>query len=119
MPEATTVKLKVQWRPQEVGDARNVEHLLKKSHGSKAEPDQNKVWAAASEDIGVRPLKPSGTHILPHYAIDAGHKPTSFSVFPAGVWATLIQLFSIPLIFPFSTGMFTLCYCTLDYVTCS
>jgi hypothetical protein len=57
---------KLQWGPQGAGDARNMEHLLKKARGNEgSQPKRQATWTANWETIGVG---------LPH--------PTEFKSWP-------------------------------------
>jgi hypothetical protein len=67
MNEAVKVKLKLQWRPKEHGDAKNMECLLRKAMDSKwSHPRRKVMWVANSKALGVGLPKPIGTHITPH-----------------------------------------------------
>jgi hypothetical protein len=53
MSEAMRVKLKLEWRPKEVGDTRNVEWPSRKTVGKEwSQPRREAMWAAASKAIG-------------------------------------------------------------------
>jgi hypothetical protein len=54
MHEAIRVKLKMQWKPHDIGDARHMECLLRKAVGSKwSQPNRETMWAATSKAVGV------------------------------------------------------------------
>jgi hypothetical protein len=66
--ETVRVKPKMQWRSQEVGDVRNVDHLLRKAVSSEwSQSKTEAMWATASKATGTGLSKPSGTHIIPLY----------------------------------------------------
>lgn len=57
--EAVRVNLKLQWRPQQNGDARHIGRLPRKAAGSKQSQLKRKVmWAAADKAIISPPLAP-------------------------------------------------------------
>jgi hypothetical protein len=50
----TRVKPKLEWRPQEVRDDRNVKHLLRKAAGSRwSQPKREAIYVSTSKAIGV------------------------------------------------------------------
>jgi hypothetical protein len=116
MHETVTAKLKIQWRPQEVGDARNLEYLL--GNGTGNEPNQPKkgaMWDATSTVTGERLLKLFGAHIMPPCAPYAGHGTTGFNVCPSGFQSCFghIPSFFVS-ICPFWIGMCMLSHCLLE-----
>jgi hypothetical protein len=75
MHEAVKVKSKTQWRPQEVRDARNMEHLLRKVSGhEQSQPRREAKRVTFITAIGLELLKPVGAHIMPPYALDIGYR---------------------------------------------
>jgi hypothetical protein len=54
MQEALWVNPKLQWRPQDIGGAMNMEHLLRKIIGSKhSQPKREAMWAGSNKAIGA------------------------------------------------------------------
>lgn len=68
MHKAVRMKLTVQWRLQEVRDAKNVECQLGKAAVSEQSQLKGEtIWAATRTSIRVRWLKLFGVHIAPHH----------------------------------------------------
>jgi hypothetical protein len=105
-----TVNLKMQWRPQEIVDARNVECLLGKAAGDEQnQPKTEAMWATNGEDTGARL-----PHITSACAPDVGHRATEVNVCLAW-FLSCFGLISIFLFLSFGMGIFTLCH--WKYVT--
>jgi hypothetical protein len=100
MSAAGNVKFKLQWRPQDAGDARNMEHLLRKTTGNEwSHPKREAMWAVASKTIWAGLPKLVGVYIRSHGPY-VGHGATGFSVCPAGFWSYigLIPPFCVPIL---------------------
>jgi hypothetical protein len=70
------VKLKLQWRPKEFGNARKVEHQPRKATGSNEEPAMKRGYVGCKQHVtgtGTGPPKSCGAHIMPQSASDAGY----------------------------------------------
>jgi hypothetical protein len=81
---AVRMKLKMQQRPQEVRDARNVECIEEKCR-QQIEPAQERPCRLQlAKLIGTGMPKPFGTHVLPPSAPDAIHGGIGFNVCSAG-----------------------------------
>lgn len=61
-----SVKPKVEWRPQKVGEAKNMNALRRAARMRKAERA-----TIISSDTGTEPPRPCEVHILPQKALDA------------------------------------------------
>jgi hypothetical protein len=118
MCEAGRVKTKLHWRPQDVGDASNMEHLLRKATSNEySQLRREEVWAETAEAMVGGLPKPVGTHIrTPASGEDAGHGAVAFGVFPAGFWSCFSFIWSgfLPPFLPFEMRMFTLCHFILE-----
>lgn len=84
IPEALRIGPKLHWRPLEVGDTRNVEHLRKTSGNEQINPKREVMGAAVSKAIGVGLAKLFGTRLMSPSAMDAGHVAIRFNVCFAG-----------------------------------
>jgi hypothetical protein len=62
MYDSIKVKPKPQWQSWDIGDARNVELLLRKATGNRRASQA--VWAANSNAIGAGLPKPVGAHVM-------------------------------------------------------
>jgi hypothetical protein len=58
MLEAVRVKPKLQWKSQDIRDARNVEWLLRKAVGNKWSQPERGTWATNGKAIGTGLPKP-------------------------------------------------------------
>jgi hypothetical protein len=97
VPEAVILKPKLQWRPQEVGDARNMKHLLKKKEGRKQhQPKTMAMWVAAHQAIRTGVPKQFGAHIP---KLLGRHRATEFNVYPSRFCFGPFPPFYVP-IFP-------------------
>lgn len=87
MFKAMSVKPKIHWRPQGVGDSRNGKCLLKKTTGSKwNQPKREAMLAATSKATGVGMSKVFEVHIIsPQPAQDAEYEVIGFHVCFNGV----------------------------------
>jgi hypothetical protein len=90
---------KLQWRPQEVRDARNVEHLRKAASSEQRQPKREAVRAVSSKAIGAVLPKPFGTRILLPCALDARHGAIGFIVCHAGFHFALVRLLIVTFLF--------------------
>lgn len=62
------MKPKVEWRPQQVRDAMNVEHLLRKVIGNEgSESKRDVIWATTSKAMGAG--CPSPLELTFHYQV--------------------------------------------------
>jgi hypothetical protein len=100
----------LQWRSQDVGDDRNVQHLPRKTVGSEQnQPRKEANSGIASKAVEIRIPKPLGAHIMPPYSLGAGHRAIGYSVCPARFCLALVLSFlAILLSLSFGIGMFTL-----------
>jgi hypothetical protein len=84
--KAIVVKLRLQWRPQEVEDVKNVEYLPSKASGSEQnQPKKEAMCDATIKNMGMGLYKPFGSHIMRHSALDARQRAAEFNVCPAGL----------------------------------
>lgn len=84
MHKAVGMKLKVQWRPQDIDYGRNVACHPRKASGYEWSHPERGFVAAAGKPIGLWPPIIFGTHILPPCAPVAGYGTTGFNVCPMG-----------------------------------
>lgn len=118
MYKAVMVDPKLHWKCCSIGDAKNVENVLRKVIGSQFSQSGERQSAKHSATGG---RATQGTHITPPCTLDAGHRVLGFSVssvkiIPALLWPFL----SILPVFPFGMRMFILSHylleeCTFDY----
>jgi hypothetical protein len=78
----------MQWRPQEVKDARNVEHLLRKAAGSKQSLPREKGHVGtqpSGKATGAGLPQSMGVHIMtPCAPMPVRQKAIEFNICPAG-----------------------------------
>lgn len=105
--EVVRMKPKLQWRSQEVGQDRHVNHLSWEPTGNKwSQPKRGGMWGATNK---VYFQKPYGTHILPLpvCTLDVRYGATEklmFSLLRFG--HPLVLLFSVSLFQSFGMGIF-------------
>jgi hypothetical protein len=108
------IKLKLQWRPQDAGDARNMKPLSRNVRQWVKSVQENRLVAAKSKVIGWGLPKPVGGH-MPQCNLDARHGAIGLNVFPARFWSILVWFILAILPFlPFGMGMFILCHYTIE-----
>lgn len=84
------MKVKVLWKSQEAGGARNVDHLLSKAMGSEQrQPEREAIWVAANKSIGDRRPKLFGAYILPEPAPGVRFAVSEFNICAARFWSCL------------------------------
>lgn len=67
MHKTVGMKPKLQWRPQKLRDARNVERVPRKGAAHEdSQPEREATWAATSKAMRVGLPKPFGTCIYHH-----------------------------------------------------
>jgi hypothetical protein len=116
MFEAVRVKLIMQWRPQDDGDASNVKQLRKVVGNEWNQFKRATMWAKA---VGVGMPKPFGAHITMPHTMDAGHGATGFNVCPAGFQSCFGPIFAFSPHPSLWNGMFKFCATvSWEYVTC-
>jgi hypothetical protein len=82
MCEAMGVKLKLKRRPQDIGDARNMECLLKKIIGNEwSQPRKVTMRLQNGKTIGVGLPRPISTHTMVLCASNARHKAIGFNIY--------------------------------------
>lgn len=101
------VKLKLQWRLQEVRDVRNVDYQPRKAAGSKQrQPKAEVMWDKTSKVTGVGLPTPFGAQFTSWYALDFTYGAMFVLL---GFSFTLVLFFlCIFLFYSFGIRMFTL-----------
>jgi hypothetical protein len=90
--EAVRVKPKMQWRPQEVRDAKNTDCPLRKPAGGKPSQSRRETkWDTTGKATGMGIPKPFGFYIMTPHVTDTGHGSTEFNV-----WSILVLCWSYP-----------------------
>lgn len=107
--EAVSMKRMFQWRPENIGYGRNMEHLPRKT-------------IAINTMASVRKLKYIRTHVLITCVLRTGHKATGFKDYSIEFWSFLVKLFlfMIPLLsveceYSLSTLLFSYFFFFLRY----
>lgn len=99
-----TVKLnpKLQWRPQDAGDARSTDHLPRKNCSHRMEPVGESGYVCCKQRRWTAVPRPDDApHWHPHYRNEA----TRFGACPAGFPSWLVQIFSaMPRLLSFWNG---------------
>jgi hypothetical protein len=94
MCEERRVKPKIQWGFQEVGDAKNIGHLIRKTTGNElSHPKRQAIWATNGKPFVVWLPKPMEAHIISPCALDARHRATGFKVCLLGFSLVLVSSF--------------------------
>lgn len=110
MCASVEMKPKVQWKPQEVGDARNTENLPRKA--------TRREWRERPSGLlpeGDRLSHPHSLKLISYYHVlwMLGMELQDLIFVLCGFGLASVILFSIPIFLLLGIGVFALCHCTL------
>lgn len=111
--EAVGIKPKVQQRPQEVRDTRNMKYLLREfTNIEQRQPERERLHRLQPARAWGGAAQAPGMHIAPQCVLDAGCGDAKLNVCPTKFQPSSHPIFSIPLFLSFRVRMSILCHCT-------
>lgn len=97
------VNMNPKYKPEEIWDARKMNHLLKKTAGNKgSHPKREATWAVPGNATGEELPKLLGVHVSPKSVPNTGCRTTRSNVLPC--WFLVLLWFDSFLLSPFWNG---------------